>query len=86
MRPTIIWEQLALDTLAEIWLNSVDRAAVRLAASAIDAELSDHADRKGVDLSEGLRKIIVPPLGCIFHVELAERKVIVDSIQRLRDC
>ncbi len=85
MRLTVIWERLALDALAEIWMDALDRDAVRMAAAKIDAELSDQTDPKGVELAEGLRTIVVPPLVCVFHLEVEDRIVLVDAIRRCRD-
>jgi hypothetical protein len=41
IRYTVVWHNLALDELAEIWMASLEREAVTQAAHQIDQQLAD---------------------------------------------
>ena len=49
MRWIVIWDEEALQTLADIWINAPDRHAVGLAADYIDDHLKSSPDRMGED-------------------------------------
>jgi plasmid stabilization system protein ParE len=81
-RFTVVWTREAKDQLADIWTNATDRADVTAAAAAIDAGLLlDVADR-GAPLSEGLRKLVVPPLVALFSVSEPDRLVEIAIVFR----
>ena len=82
-RYTVVWHDSTLDELAEIWIKARDRNAVTTAAHIIDVELSEDAEAKGVEVSEGLRALFVPPLRILFNVDEGDRLVEVARIRRL---
>jgi hypothetical protein len=82
-RYTVVWTKTALDELAELWINARDRNAVTAAAHVIDAELSQDAATKGVEVAEGLRAFFDPPLRILFAVDEGDRIVEVAGVRRL---
>ena len=80
-RYTVVWLQSSLDELADIWLNSGDRAAVASAADQIDGELAEDPGTKGFELSEGLRAFYVQPLRILFAVREDDRIVEVVKVK-----
>lgn len=66
IRYTVVWHVEARDELAEIWTGARDRNAITAASNLIDRQLADDATTKGVELSEGLRGLFVPPLRVLF--------------------
>jgi hypothetical protein len=58
-----------------IWISAPDRKAVTTAAHAIDERLSQDAATKSVEIAEGLRALIVPPLRILFSVDEGDRVV-----------
>jgi hypothetical protein len=79
-RYTVVWHQLALDELADLWVQAPDRGAITQATSAIDHELADDPATKGRRVSERSRELTVPPLHVLFRVQTDDRKVEVFSI------
>jgi hypothetical protein len=67
-RYTVVWLRSEEDRLAEIWLNSQNRAEVSAASHTIDAELAADAGRKGMSVADNVRLLVVPPLAVIFEV------------------
>ncbi len=84
MRFTVVWAKDAEGELAEIWMQASDRLAVNAAATALDAELAVDPGTKGFPLSEGLRRLTVPPLHAFFEVHEDDRLVRVTGIVRSR--
>ena len=82
-RYTAVWLGSALDELAELWNTARDRNAVAAAAHIIDAELSQDASTKGVEVAEGLRAFFAPPLRVLFTIEEEDRLVEVVRVRRL---
>jgi hypothetical protein len=83
-RYTVVWLQDAQAQLSRTWLEAPDRQLVTNAVSAIDAELRTQPHSKGSPLSEGLRKLRVPPLEVAFAVREADRIVEVSSAKAVR--
>jgi plasmid stabilization system protein ParE len=82
-RYTVVWHASARDELAELWMSARDRGAVTTAAHVIDAELSQDAATKGVEVSEGLRAFFAPPVRTLFTVDEGDRVVEVVRVRRL---
>jgi hypothetical protein len=82
-RFTVVWIQSALDELAELWLTATDRDEITAAANAIDDYLAQDPASKGIELSEGLRVLLAPPLKIIFATHDADRIVDVLRVKRL---
>jgi plasmid stabilization system protein ParE len=77
---TVVWNRTAESRLAEIWLESSQRAGVTDAANAIDCELRRSPETVGESRSGEERIAIVPPLAIHFTVEVADRIVRVLSV------
>jgi hypothetical protein len=65
---TVLWQAKAEESLAEIWIDSTQRAAVTLAAKSIDDELREHPFDVG-ESRGGLERITFSgPLGAAFSI------------------
>jgi len=82
-RYTVIWPQQVQDQVAEIWLESTRREAVTSAMADIDRLLSTDPLEMSVELREGLRLMIVPPLRILFAVREDDRIVEVARVASL---
>jgi hypothetical protein len=76
MRYTVGWLPSALDELARIWNEALDRQAVSRAADDIDHLLRTSPRYRG-DNGAGTRDLTVFPLRVIFEVSPDDRKVTV---------
>jgi plasmid stabilization system protein ParE len=76
MRFEVIWEDIALEDLAQIWMDAEDRDAVRAAASRVDLILANDPDTKGEEFYGG-RLLDVDPLHVMFTVRHDDRKAVV---------
>lgn len=72
---TVVWEQDAVDELAELWMKAPDRTAIAKATAEIDASLLERPERKGQAVAEGLRKLVCRPLTAFYSVRPADRTV-----------
>ena len=77
---TVFWEPDALSALAAIWLQASDRQGVTAAQAGIDKLLAVDPAGNGIDLSEGLFAVEVPPLRAQFEVSDSARIVRVVSV------
>jgi hypothetical protein len=83
---TVLWAQTATDQLADIWLESTDRAAVNSAVEAIDSLLSsDPLGELTSELGEGLRTVTIASLRIIYPVREDDRAVDVATVRRIAD-
>jgi hypothetical protein len=73
----VIWSQLALDQLTEIWLAAKDRAAVTAATHAIDARLANDPMNQGLPVLGPLRELHVSPLRVLFGINDVQRRVLI---------
>jgi hypothetical protein len=69
MKYTVVWTPTAEHHLAELWLQSSDRNAVRSATDTIDKVLTVDAHVHGESRYETLRVLVVAPLGVDFDVD-----------------
>lgn len=74
-------EPVAEDDLADHWLTAPDRAAVTAADAAADRLLRRDPRRAGRALSEGLYRLVVPPLAYLYAVDDGRRVVTVSGIR-----
>jgi hypothetical protein len=72
MRWTVVWNVPVQQDLAEIWLNSTNREAIRAAADQIDKELTNDAHQKGEDFY-GDRLLVISPLAVVYSVSNEDR-------------
>lgn len=73
-------EPAAEDDLADLWLTAPDRAGVTRADAEADRLLRTDPLGAGRELSEGLYRLVVPPLAYFDAVDEAGRAVEVSSI------
>ena len=78
---TVIWQKVAENELAELWLAASDRRAVTRAASTIDAALSVRPLRLGESRASSVQRIVYQaPLGIEFEVVEDDKRVIVQGV------
>jgi hypothetical protein len=82
MKFTVVWHHEVQEELAKLWLDAPDRTAVRIAAWAIDHDLSIDAQTKGTSIPDRLRQLTVPPLRVLFAVSEADCMVKVLEVSR----
>ncbi len=82
MRYTVGWLPGAVDELARIWSEAVDRQAVSRAADQIEVLLRTSSQVRG-DNGEGIYEFTVFPLTVIFEVSPDDRKVTVLEVFHL---
>ena len=83
-RYTVVWRDVALDELAQIRVESKDRARVTAAIASIDAELANDPPAKGEELHEGLRMFRSSTLHVLFEVQELDRLVRVVEVRSAR--
>ena len=74
MRFTVTWHPLAINELAQIWLDADDRNAVTRATSTIDQTLAYNPHNKGEEFY-GDRLFVATPLAVTFTVNEKDRIV-----------
>ena len=79
---TVDWTDDAVDELTNIWMQAADPDAVTAAQSTIDTLLSRAPLHHGTEESEGLRRLVVPPLRVLYSLDQARRYVEVSSVKR----
>jgi plasmid stabilization system protein ParE len=84
MNYRVHWTPAALQDLADLWVNSLDRNAVRTAADQIDAVLERDPLGQGESRHERTRFLFVPPLAVFYDVDEAARLVTVWAVWRPR--
>jgi hypothetical protein len=82
MRYTVLWTPMAEQDLAELWLDSADREAIRSAADTLDRLLSVDAQVRGESRYESLRVVHAVPLGVDIDVDEENRMVWVLRVWR----
>jgi hypothetical protein len=74
------WTRDAEEEPADIWINAADRQAVTRAEAAIQGRLRVDPLNSGTDVSEGLRRLIVPPLRVYYSVDGTQHQVEVSQV------
>ena len=82
MKYTVLWTPLAERDLADLWLQSPDREAVRSAADTLDSLLRVDAHLRGESRYESLRVLLAAPLGIDVDVDEDDRTVWVLRVWR----
>jgi hypothetical protein len=78
MRPfTVVWWEFAQSKLADLWLESKDRAAVARAANEIDRRLAADPTACVEEDHEGLCRTSVDPLSVQFTIDEDNRAAII---------
>ncbi len=81
---SVRWKKRAEDDLADIWLKAEDRESISRAACQIDNLLRVQPHTAGESRSEGLRVLLVAPLGATFRVYEQDRIVRVANVWSYR--
>lgn len=76
----VTWDPEAQKDRAYLWATSPDPAAVRAACDAAEAALRDDPYRSTVPLSEGLWKLVVPPVMVYFDIDPDARAVTITDV------
>jgi hypothetical protein len=69
MKYTVVWLPGAEQELADLWLDSAERADVTDASNRIDRLLRDDPERWGESREDDQRVLFVAPLGVLFRVK-----------------
>jgi hypothetical protein len=80
---TVVWEDIASDALAELWIRAEDRQAVAESANRIDRELRNDAHRKGIQHGP-FQAYYDEPLAVLFAVSIEDRMVRVLQVRRMK--
>jgi plasmid stabilization system protein ParE len=78
------WLPDAERELARIWFTASDRNAVTRAANWIDSQLKTDPANEGESRPNGRRILLVAPLGVIFRVVEADRRVVIAHVWQFR--
>ena len=73
----LLWEQVALDELAQLWLNldQLERTAVNFAIEEIEILLKERADSAGESRARPSERVLIhQPLGLFFNIEYRDRQ------------
>ncbi len=74
------WTDDALDMLADIWMQSNNRAAINAAQNRIDALLARDPHSYGQDVHEGLYQLLDPPLKVSYSIDETQKSVEVSAV------
>jgi hypothetical protein len=77
------WDPAATGQLTDIWMKAHDRPAVTSASNEIDRLLQSDPVGNGQLVSEGLYRVIVPPLVAYYEVDVPGRTVNVTGVGRI---
>lgn len=69
--------------LTTLWLAAEDRDQITTAVQAIDLALASDAVTKGVEIADGLRAFLAPPLRVLFVTRDADRVVEIEFVRRI---
>jgi hypothetical protein len=78
----VLWLPAAEQELARIWLNAADRSAVTSASNRMDRRLQSNPEDEGESRPNDQRIAFESPLGILFKVETASRRVLVIHVWR----
>lgn len=82
MKWTVVWQPSAERRLTELWNNGPDRAAITVAANAIDQMLASNPLSVGEARDGNRRIVVVPPLAVYYTVSEPDRLVSVFDVWR----
>lgn len=80
---TVTYTRNALQTLARLWLNAINRNAVTRAGDSIDQILRGDAPRKGAPIGAVLRQLTIAPIVVEFTVDEGNRLVTIWSTRHV---
>jgi hypothetical protein len=79
---TVVWVPSAEDELVDLWLSAHDRNEITGTVHRIDRTLRHRGPDAGIEISEGLFAIEVPPLRALFEIVSADALIRVLKIKR----
>ena len=82
MKFTVTWLPPALDALAVLWNDAIDRTQVTAAADLIDRMMANDPQSRGEERADGVRILVVSPLAIYFRVSEDDRLVTVHAVWR----
>lgn len=82
MRWQVNWTTEAEDSLAEIWLTSLDRNRITESADEINRLLKRSPEKHLESLSEGLLFLDIPPLRAYLEIDLTQQIISVVGLGR----
>ena len=81
MNYVVVWGPLAVNMLAEIWLNASDRRAVTEATAILEKQLGYEPLRLGESRESSVHSwVFLPPVGIDFEVIEDDKRVIVQTV------
>jgi len=84
MKPyTVVWDDSAVEELAEIWESAEDRTRITRASAQIEALLKSIGQQAGTEIHEGLRTLTVVPLRVVFSASVEDGLVTVYRVRLL---
>jgi hypothetical protein len=83
MNYRVVWRPGAEQELTQIWLNSRLRSQITEAAALIDENLQRDPLAAGESREEGVRVIIIKPLGARCFIDDTSRTVIVLNVWQI---
>ncbi len=84
IRFTVVWDEEAIDELADLWLEAGDRESVTRSSHSVDLILAVDPMVKGSELKEGLRRLECGQFHVLFSVSHGDQIVEVHSVKRTR--
>jgi plasmid stabilization system protein ParE len=84
MKFTVVWSPAAENELTDLWLAAGDRGGITQAARSIDARLESNPSDEGESRPKGGRILFEVPLGVLFEVAMAKRRVTVVHVWHFR--
>lgn len=82
-RYTVTWHPEAENELTALWLSAADRSEITSAVRAIDLALACDAATKGIQIADGLRAFLEPPLRVLFMTRDADRVIEIVFVRRI---
>lgn len=77
MNYRVVWTKKAREALAAVWVSHHDQKGVTAAAHRIDQLLGRDPANQGEDRPNGRRIMFESPLGVIYRIDEANKRVIV---------
>lgn len=85
MNFAVDWESDVRRELHLLWATAPDPPAVRGAAETVERQLGTDPYQAGKHLSEGLWRIVVPPLVAHYSIDASSRSVEITDVRLLAE-
>ena len=80
-RYTVVWHHSAVAKLADLWIESIDRHRLSMAADRIDSLFRVDPGAQGTTESPTTRRLVIYPLAALFRLREDDRIVEVIEIK-----